>query len=384
MPASDQSIVATIVNAVSTAPEYRKRPTRIRHPLISVLTIGLLGVIAGAEGWTEIEDWAVLREEWLRKFIELPFGIPDETTLLRTFAAIDPAWLDGALRELAVQLGRGAALDHMAVDGKALRGSARKGRGNRALHIMHVWSVSGRRLIAQRAVDGKENELVAIREMIKCLDLEGVMVTIDAAGTQKDVASLIVERGGDYCLAVRANQPKLEEDIVAAMAPVLDADALPAGVTRDVSTETDHGRILERTVVVAPVALSATAAKWPAAKAIAYVRSRRIEADKASEEWRAYITSRNGITASQLGAFIRGHWSVENHCHWSLDVALREDACRVTHSRAAVNLSRMRILALEVLRAETTVRRGLAAKARRCAMSPAYMEKALAAFALQG
>ena len=229
------------------------------------------------------------------------------------------------------------------------------------------------------SIDGKalRRSGKATSGLLEMLDLRGKTVTVDAASAQRNIAAQVLAQGGDYVMAVRGNQPSLEETIVSHLAPHIDGEVLAPGLDRHVEYEDGHGRVTERTIVTRSVESLGIATKWTGAETIAYVRCRRIEHDKASEEWRPYLSSRDDLGAKELGALIRSHWSVENNLHWQLDVSFREDESRVRDRNAADNLSFIRSLALGMLKRETTYQRGINAKRRKAFKSHQYLLRVL-------
>lgn len=365
--------------AMSLVDDPRIARTR-KHSLATILVIALLGTIADCEGWDDLEEWAEEQHEWLETFLDLTNGTPSADTFRRVFEALDRSVFAEAFLAWARSfLPAGGAGTTVALDGKTMRGTAAPSRALRALHVVHAWCVEDRVLLGQLDTDSKSNETATVPDLLATLNLEGVTVTGDAANTYRPIAQQIVDQKGDYVLAVRGNQPRLEEQIVEHFAPHVNADTMPEGITRHVEVREGHGRVVEQTVWVAPASVLEDQERWAGAKTIVYVRSRRIEATKASQEWRPYVSSREGLSPAKFLELIRSHWSVENDLHWQLDVSFREDATRIRDRNAAVNLSLLRALALGMLKRETSNKRGIDAKRKKASRSVPYLLKVLAA-----
>jgi predicted transposase YbfD/YdcC len=355
------------------------------HPLASIITIAVVAVLSGADGWSDVASFAELEERWLRLFVPLPHGIPSRQTFERVFARLKPEALEQALSAWFSQMNRWSqgALKHVALDGKALRHSYK-----------HVWDESGMAylvsayasenglVLAQKEAQGKGQELGAIRQLLKLVSLEGCMVTIDALGCQKDVARTIVAEGGNYCLAVKENQPALHRKLKA----LLDEGMLErfAGWDAEMDQTTDggHGRIDTRTVWVSGEIKhlgEALLRDWPDLAALAVVESRREvlgAASKATVNRRYYILSCRP-SAAEVQRIVRGHWGIENGLHHILDVSYREDASRI-RTASAGNFSRLRRLSLNMLKLEKSTKASVAGKRQRCGWSREYRVRVLA------
>jgi predicted transposase YbfD/YdcC len=241
------SHVGSIKKHFSSLKDPRVR-NRTEHRLFDIIAIALCGVIANCDGWTDILDFANHRIVWFKRFLTLPNGIPSHDTFERVFANIDPAVFNRCcmawLRDVSDLVGLG----HIAIDGKTLRGSASAQRG--PLHLVSAWASEANLSLGEVAVEGKSNEIKAIPELLKLLELKGALVTIDAMGCQKAIAQQIVNKGGDYLLAVKANQEHLLEDIQATVTKALDGELAKHQVATVTTTAEGHGRIEQRTYTV--------------------------------------------------------------------------------------------------------------------------------------
>jgi predicted transposase YbfD/YdcC len=318
-----------------------------KHALPDILFITLCAVIVGAASWDQVATFGKSKRDWLKRFVPLTNGIPSPDTFERVFARLDPKAFGACVAEWLAAVCAATGLTHVAIDGKAVRG-AKQSTFSGCLHLVNAWAVENRVILGQEAVADKSNEITAIPKLLDVLELTGALVTIDAAGCQKDIAQRVRDRGGDYLLAVKGNQPTLAAAVRATFDRACGSDF--AGVTYDShgASETGHGRHEERHVVVI-YDPSGVAPEWPDVAAVVQVGCEREVNGTNTSSTRYYITSRRG-TAQELGQFIRRHWAVENELHWCLDVTFGEDANRVASGHAGANLGRIRRVALSLLK----------------------------------
>ena len=345
------------------------------HLLPDILTIALCAVIAGAGTWEQIELFGIAKQAWLGRLLALPNGIPSHDTVRRVFCALRPgafedcfvAWMNAACDACGLQ--------RIHIDGKSLRGSRRKSKSGLcpALHLVSAWAGANHLTLGQVAVADKSNEITAIPQLLKLLDLNGCIVTIDAIGCQKEIAGQIVEQGGDYVLAVKENQPTLFADIGTLCQQALDTDF--AGIKHEwfQSEAKGHGRQETRTylAIYDPPGLS-SAADWEGLKAVVVVTRERQERDKHSCEQQYYISSA-ALHGQEWEEVIRGHWGIES-MHWVLDVVFLEDHSRTQDANAAANLALLRKIALSLLK-RVPGKGSMPAKRLRAAWDDAYLEQ---------
>jgi len=354
-----------------------------RHRLTAIVAIAILGVICGADEWTEIEDVARAKRGWLERFLDLPHGIPSHDTLSRLFARLDPRQFERCLTGWMTHLAGLAESDLIAVDGKTLRRSDDPADGKAALQMVSAWCRANRLVLGQLATDEKSNEITAIPQLLRLLDLEGTVVTIDAMGTQKEIARQILDQGGDYLLPVKENQPTLCRDVT-----LFFDDAIRRGFPHTPHAQArvlgkGHGRVEVRELwSTSEIDRLSSRHDWPGLRSIACVEARRdvrdgTDAERTSTERRYYISSLKGDDAARLLDLSRGHWGVENALHWSLDVCFREDDSRTRKGHAPENLAVLRRVVLGLLKNETTFQAGLKRKRRRCAMDHDYLYQVL-------
>lgn len=365
-----QSIAEHFENVVDPRIERSKD-----HLLIDILSIAILAVICGADGWVGIETYGKAKQGWLKTFLALPNGIPSHDTFARVFARLDPEQLQTAFLSWVRSVSRLTAGEVIAIDGKTARRSYDKGKDKGAIHMVSAWASQNRLVLGQRKVDDKSNEITAIPELLKVLDLEGCIVTIDAMGTQKAIANQIVTQGGNYVLALKGNQGDLCEDVE----QLFDWAHSQAFKTIDYdfheSLDSGHGRIEKRRCwSLGQVEGLIDGEKWAQLTSIAMVEAIRDCNGQISREVRYYISSL-APDAQRLAEAIRTHWSIENPLHWVLDVAFGEDDCRIRNGHAPENFTLLRHLAVSALNQEKTAKVGIKNKRLRAGWDDDYLLK---------
>lgn len=329
-----------------------------RHSLETILVLSLLAVICGADGFVGIERFAIAKQSWLSEFLDLSGGVPSHDTIGRVFAALNPKSLAEAFRRWTLSVRTATQEKVIAIDGKTLRRSFQRAGDNAFVHMVSAWSHANRVVLGQVKTEDKSNEISAIPALLELIDVKGALVTIDAAGTQTSIAAKIVAKGGDYLLAVKANQPKLHDAVVEHFLGT-EREHAQIGYWESNDNKPVHGRReVRRAWVSCDVEEIQTAERWAGLKTLVRVESTRTVAGKESVENRFYIASRV-LSASEALQASRNHWSIENELHWVLDVAFREDDCRVRAGNAAENLSMVRQLALSLLKQRTEAKCGI-------------------------
>lgn len=353
-----------------------------RHQLLDIIVIALCAVICGAKDWQQVETFGRQRLDWFRRFLRLSSGIPSHDTFERVFALIDPQAFHQGFQQWVAVLADKLQIKHIAIDGKTLCGSGSSKLG--PLHLVSAWATEHHLSLGQVATAEKSNEITAIPELLELLELHGAVVTIDAMGCQKAIASKVVERGGDYVLMVKDNQPKLLEDIQSAVSQVFEGDAGDIRHEQYSTEERGHGRTEKRhyTIMIDPKGIRHQE-EWENLHVVGIcVRERQVGDAEPTMEANYFIGSKI-MSAKSYGKVLRNHWGIENSLHWQLDVSFDEDQNRVTKRNAAENLSLLRKLALMLLKRNPS-KLSIAGKQWQAALNPQFLEEVLAANAKPG
>lgn len=350
------------------------------HKLIDIIMIAICAVICGAETWTDIELFGNERFDWLRQFLELENGIPSHDTFGRVFAGIDTEQFQVCFASWVQAVFHATKGQVIAVDGKQARRSHDRTNGKHAIHVISAWATANHLVLGQRKVDEKSNELTAIPELLRLLDVSGCIVTIDAMGCQTEIAEQIIDQEADYVLTVKENQGHLYEDIDLFFQLAHQNDFQKINYTFDRTVNKGHGRIETRQCWAISgedsLQFLRDHEQWKGLRTIAKVNSQRQVKSKITIETRYYISSLPNDAKKILQA-ARSHWGVENSLHWVLDVAMGEDDSRIRKDNAPENMAALRRIALNLLKQEKTLKRGIQGKRLKAALSPDYLLKVL-------
>lgn len=351
----------------------------LRHELFDVVVLALCATIAGSDSWRDIERFGKRRLPWLRTFLALENGVPSHNTFGRVFAALDPAGLVNCVQLWIEEIGREAG-EHIAIDGKTLRGSFDKAAGKNPLHLVSAWASESRLMLGQVAVDSKSNEITAIPLLLKLLDLKDATVTIDAMGCQKEIAEAIVEGGGDYLLSLKDNHPTLGAAAAEELIDALGGESPPAGMRKHTTVEVNGEREERREYIAMPAPKSLPGfADWVGlATLVMVVRTTKI-GDVEKGEVRYFLSSLPA-KVKKLAKLIRAHWSIENQLHWVLDVNFSEDASRIRKGQAPQTAAVLRKLAVSILSSDTTLNDNLRGKRYQASLSTDVLERILLGF----
>lgn len=356
----------------------RVKRTR-RHELFDLVVVALCATLSGSDSWADVERFGKERIEWLRTFLRLENGIPSHDTFGRVFSLLDPARLVACIQQWLDDVGREIG-KHIAIDGKTLRGSFDKAAGKNPLHLVSAWACEARLTLGQVATDAKSNEITAIPLLLELLDLKGATVTIDAMGCQKEIAQKIVDREGDYLLALKDNHPKLHQAVSSEFTSALEADAPPAGLRRHATVETNRGRQERREYFAMPAPESLPGfADWPKLATIVMVVRTVVVCGRETGEV-AYFLTNLPAKVKTLAKRIRQHWGIENQLHWVLDVNFTEDASRIRKQHAPQTSAMLRRLAVSILSQDTSLKESLRGKRYRASLSTEVLERILLSF----
>ena len=351
-----------------------------RHNLMNIVTIALCGVIAGADSWVDVEAFGRRKADWLRRMLDLPNGIPSHDTFGRVFAMLDAQQFERCFTEWVLAVREVLQGDVVAIDGKRVRRSHDRYIGKDAIHMVSAWASASGVALGQTRVEERSNEITAIPQLLEMLQIEGCIVTIDAMGCQKEVASKILDERADYVLAVKKNQGRLHEDVhdTFDLARKSSFDSLDHDYHETINAS--HGRIETRRCWAVSdldhIRYVDDGGQWPGLTTLVMVEGERLVDGKTTVESRYYISSLPNDASVLLNA-VRSHWSIENQLHWSLDVTFNEDGSRVRSGNGAENFSVLRRMALNLLKAETSTKRSIAGKRKDAAWDNDYLLKVL-------
>jgi predicted transposase YbfD/YdcC len=354
----------------------------LQHPLVSVVVIALMAVLAGANGPTAIAKWAAMKQEFLLKMLNLPHGIPRKDVFRRVLMALKPGafqacfvnWLQ-SLRAKAMAA-TGVEQPILAVDGKTARRSHDRAKGLGALHSVTVWASEFGLSLGQVACAEKSNEITAIPELLRLVDIKGAIITIDAMGTQKAIAAQIVAGEADYVLALKGNQETLHQAVIDYVDEQAENDFANVKARQHKTRETAHGRDETRTYIQMPVPNSLPMlALWTGLKSIGMVISQCIRNGKETTEIRYYISSLD-VGVRRFAHAVRSHWGIENTCHWSLDITYREDESRIRQEHIRENFAWLNRFTLSLLK-QHPGRDSIVMKRRSCGWNEDFMMEVL-------
>lgn len=350
-----------------------------RHKLIDIITITLCAVISGAESWDDIELFGECKYDWFKSFLELPNGVPSHDTFNRVFARLDPQQLEKCFGDWVKSISNLLPEEQIAIDGKTLRNSFNSQDEEKAIVMVSAWARESGLVLAQKKVSKKSNEITAVPELLKVLELSGAIVTLDAMGCQTKIVNQIVEQEADYLITLKKNQGglyKRVDDLFKVALSKNDNDLFSSNYT---VCESGHGRTEQRYYHVLNniQELVDSKKKWSNLNSVVRVEYlRQLKNGKTSFESRYFITSLSK-NAEKLADYIRGHWSVENQLHWILDVDFNEDSSRIRKDNAPENLAVIRHMALNLLKQDKSFKGSIKGKRKRAGWDNNYLRELL-------
>ena len=370
----------SLIGCMQEVPDPRA-PYNQKHKFLDIIIIAITAILCGMDTCNEIEDWANSKKDWLGRFLELPGGIPSHDTINRVFQMMDPKkFHDAFFRWTGAVAGKIEGV--VAIDGKTVRRSRDNSKENRPIHVVSAWASEASLVLGQMRVNEKTNEIKAIPELLDILCLKGCVVTIDAMGTQKDIAEKIIEKEADYILQVKGNQEKLMEDI----ALYFEKDMFPCKKSelekegryyKEICFE--HGRQETREYYVENNIcwLKENHSGWKGMRGIGACISTVTERGKTTTSISYSIYSRAGMDAEEYGKSKRAHWGIENSLHWVLDIGFREDESRMRAGNAAENVNVLRHIGTNLLKQEKSCKMGIASKRKKCGYDMDYLYRVL-------
>jgi predicted transposase YbfD/YdcC len=374
--ASARTKLDEIVESFSTLEDPRSHINR-KHPLPSILVIAVLAVLAGAAGPTAIARWAALKQELLTRILDLPNGIPGKDVFRRVLMLLRPAAFEAAFNAWIVRLRDDATAETgvdrpiISLDGKSARRSHDAKNELGALHVVTAWAGEYGLALGQQVCEEKSHEITAIPELLRKIDVRGGIVTIDAMGAQKAIAEEVIRGKADYVLALKGNQESMHQAVIEHIDERLEGDLV--GAEERTTTDRGHGREEERTYLQLPAPASLPGREdWKGLRSIGVVTSRRVEGDEESLEVRYYLCSLP-VDVELFARAVRGHWSVENACHGTLDVTFREDDSRVRQRVLGSNITWLYRFTLSILKQHPDRRMSLIMRRRACGWSDEFL-----------
>lgn len=349
---------------------------RCLHRLIDIIFITICAILCGAKHWNEIEEFGRQRITWLKQYIKLENGIPSHQTFCRVFSLIPPEELLACFIEWSISRTTLNPNDIIALDGKTLRKSGNVSANQKPLHLINAYVTHSGITIGAVKTPDKSNEIKGIPLLLKSLPIEGCVITIDAMGTQKGIANLIILRDAHYVLALKKNHKRLYKKVknVFETADKLHYQAMV--YKENATNDYDHSRYEKREYTFLPIMyLPIEKENWKGLQTFVRVKSIRQIGNKIEESFRYYISSIKLKNYLLIAKGIRKHWHIENRLHWKLDVAMQEDACRIYHPNAAENFSTLRKLVLQLIEKDKTTSHGIAFRQWKAALNSRYLKK---------
>lgn len=350
-----------------------------KHLLSDILFIAICTIACDGEGFTDMELFGRAKEQWLRKYLELPGGIPSHDTFGRVFSIIDPEAFAECFTKWTQAIHVATEGEVVALDGKTIRRSFDAATGKSALHLVSAWASENGLALGQVKVDEKSNEITAIPKLLEMIDVKGRIITTDAMGCQKDIVKRIIDKKGDYVLCLKGNHEHLHDEVKYFFDEAQAADWKDVDHNYFESIEKDHGRIeIRRCWVVEDDAIQwlDKTDQWPGLRSIAAIQSERRTGKKTSVETRYFISSLAG-RASKVVSAAREHWAIENSLHHVLDVTFNEDASRIRKDNAPENLATLRKIVINLVKKQKNTKTSVRARLKKAAWDNSYLETIL-------
>lgn len=356
--------------------EDKRDAWKVKHNLLEIIFIAIVATLCGMDTWQDIADFAEEREAWFRKYLRMDNGIPSHDTIERCFKFIEPKQFQKCFISWTESLRNVTTGETIAIDGKTMRGTSDKALGKSAIHVVSAWASENKIVLGQVKTNEKSNEITAIPELLDLLVIKGSIITIDAMGTQKEIAAKIIEKKADYVLALKENQKKLYNDVKDYFETALKDKTGDFRYEEYKLSEKGHGRIETRTNYFSTdIEWLTMKEEWKGLKGIGMVIRRSVEGENVTIDNRYFISSIEGDVKILANA-VREHWGVES-MHWNLDVTFSEDKMRSRKDYLPENLAVLKRIALNMLKKETTVNKSMQRKRNKALLNEKYLEKVL-------
>lgn len=362
----------SLFDSFAEVEDPRKLGLSVKHRLDHILFITICAILCGADKLKEVAAYAQSRKSWLSTVLDLPNGVPSYTTFWWVFMMLDPKKFHEGFQKWISFLVKKIEGEVFAIDGKALRGTATKGKPHSFVHLVSVWASSQQLTLGQVKVDGKSNEITAIPKLLEIIDISGATITIDAMGAQTKIVEQIVEKGGDYLIALKGNQSEFHDEVINYFEQAEEVNF--EGVDHQVyhMFEKGHGRTEKRTIYATEdIDWLPQKNRWKALKSIILLVSEQEKDGHISIERRYYFSS-HFANARQIAYDLRSHWGIESY-HWILDVAFKEDSLKAKAGNIAENLSLIRKIGLALLKQDKKTKGGLELKRKKAGWDPEYL-----------
>lgn len=348
-----------------------------RHKLTDIITIAICAVICNADSFAHICEFGQAKQDWFKKFLELPHGIPSTDTFERVFARIDPKEFKACFIKWIQAISQLTKGEVVAIDGKTLRRSHDQKNGKSAIHMVSAWACANGLVLGQTKTEEKSNEITAIPELLKTLEIQGCIVTIDAVGCQKRICEAIIDKGADYIFSLKGNQGNLHDDIQLYFQNQKENEFNDVAFDYHETIDAEHGKIeIRKYWTLSDIDWLQGKQNWKNLTTICMVERERQFENKTENETSYYIGSVEN-NAKAFAHAVRSHWRVENSLHWVLDVSFREDESRIRKDHAPDNFAVLRHIALNMIKKETSVKKSIKAKRLRAGWDDNYLLKVL-------
>ncbi len=368
-------MAACIIDYFSTLQDPRLERHKL-HSLSDIIVLAICAISSGSDGWEAIEDFGKEKEEWLRQYISLDNGIPSHDCIAYTLRKVSPSGFRECFMKWVNAVKENTGGEVIAIDGKTARGSRDKKNNRKPLHMVSAWACSNRLVLAQEATDEKSNEITAIPKLLAILELKGCIVTIDAMGCQKSIASQIIEQEADYVLGLKGNQGILREEVEDFFQIAITENFKAVDHDYIEEIDKDHGRLeIRRYWITENIYSLSTISSWKGLRSIGMVERECWQGNKKTVEKRFFINSMMA-DAKKFSQAVRGHWGVENLLHWRLDVVFGDDASRIRKDNGPAIMTSMRHLSLNLFERESSPL-SMAKKRRKAAWNDDYRAKVL-------